>query len=111
MYWEQYLNLRLLVLLGVLSALMVIFACCLALLLSGWAATLCTVQSALQLCQLLGAMHLLNLKLSAVTGAALIASVGLGATVNAQIMLVSGNSLKSLRKSVNILSILHFRAS
>lgn len=87
-FWEQYVNLRIYLLLIIMCALGATFICVEILLLSCWAAVLIVFNSVATLIQLLGIMTIINIKLSAIPAVIMVLSVGLSVCFTVHISLV-----------------------
>lgn len=88
-FWEQYIHLRPLLTLALACALGAVLIVVGILLLNIWAAILVILALAAMVLQLLGAMALLNIKLSAIPAVLIIAAVGIGVHFTVHICLVS----------------------
>lgn len=88
-FWEQYIHLRLLLASAFGCALVAIFIVVGILLLNIWAAVLVILALIMMVLQLLGAMALLDIKLSAIPAVLIIAAVGIGVHFTVHICLVS----------------------
>lgn len=89
LYWAQYFNLDLLILIALAGSLIVTFFLALIFLQSIPAALLVVVNAMFVFAQLFGAMLLLDVKLSAIAAVVLISSIGLSICFTANITLVS----------------------
>lgn len=92
-FWEQYMDLRLYLSLIILCVLCATFICVGLLLLSGWAAVLIVFNAIAVLIQLVGAMSLMDVKLSAIPAVVMVLSVGLSVCFTIHVSLVSIFSL------------------
>ncbi len=88
-FWEQYVNLRFWLAMGLVSILAAVFFVVSFVLMSPWIASVIVVILATIVVQLFGAMGLLGIKLSAVPAIILIVAVGLGVEFTVHICLVS----------------------
>ena len=88
-FWEQYVNLRFWLAIGLVCILSAIFFVVSFVLMSPWIASVIVVVLATIVVQLFGAMGLLGIKLSAVPAIILIVSVGLGVEFTVHICMVS----------------------
>lgn len=95
-FWEQYMDLRQNLVLSICCAFGAAFVLVGLLLLSCWAALLVVVSVLCTLIQLIGAMIVLDIKLSAIPAVILVLSVGLGVCFTVHITLVSLNKSESL---------------
>lgn len=89
LYWAQYFNLDLLILIALAGSIVVTFILSLIFLQSVSAAVLIVFNAIFVFAQLFGAMLLLNVKLSAIAAVVLIASIGLSICFTANVTLVS----------------------
>lgn len=88
-FWEQYMDLRIYLSLIILCVLCATFICVGILLLSVWAAVLIVFNAIFTLVQLVGIMHLLDMKLSAIPAVIMVLSVGLSVSFTVHVSLVS----------------------
>lgn len=89
LFWEQYLGLRQSLGFALLGALTAVFIVVAVLLMNLWAATLVVFSLGAMVLQLLGAMGVLGIKLSAIPAVLLIVAVGIGVQFTVHICLVS----------------------
>lgn len=89
LYWAQYINLDLIIMIALIGAVIVTFILALIFLQSFWAATLIVFNALFVFLQLFGIMYVLNVKLSAIAAVVLIASIGLSIGFTANVTLVS----------------------
>lgn len=89
LYWAQYFNLDLLIIIALAGSVIVTFILALIFLQSLSAATLVICNAIFVFSQLFGAMLLLDVKLSAIAAVVLIASIGLSICFTANVTLVS----------------------
>lgn len=89
LYWAQYFNLDLLIVIALAGSIIVTFILALTFLQSLSAATLVVTNAIFVFAQLFGAMLLLDVKLSAIAAVVLIASIGLSICFTANVTLVS----------------------
>lgn len=103
LYWAQYFNLDLLLLIALGGSILVTFMLSLVFLQSVQAALLVTINSIFVFSQLFGAMLLLDVKLSAIAAVVLIASIGLSICFTANVTLVSWKSFQFAIRLINCL--------
>lgn len=89
-FWEQYMNLRLSLVLIIGCAILAVMFFVGILLLSMWAATLIVFNAVATVVQLLAIMILLGIKLSAIPAVILVLSVGFSVCFTVHVSLVSG---------------------
>jgi patched 1 len=89
LYWAQYFNLDLLILVALSGSIIVTFILALIFLQSMSAALLVVLNAIFVFTQLFGVMLMLDVKLSAIAAVVLIASIGLSICFTANITLVS----------------------
>lgn len=91
LYWAQYFNLDLLIIIALASSVVVTFILALIFLQSVSAAMLIVLNAVFVFAQLFGAMLLLDVKLSAIAAVVLIASIGISICFTANVTLVGLN--------------------
>lgn len=102
LYWAQYFNLDLLIIIALAGSIIVTFILALIFLQSLSAATLVICNAIFVFAQLFGAMLLLNVKLSAIAAVVLIASIGLSICLTANVTLVSSIKDCNLTRCYNV---------
>lgn len=96
LYWAQYFNLDLLILIALTGSVVVTFFLALIFLQSFQAATVIVLNAIFVFSQLFGAMFLLDVKLSAIAAVVLIASIGLSISFTANVTLVNSTEISSM---------------
>jgi len=101
-FWEQYLNLRLYLILALACSLGAVFITVCILMMSPWTAAVIILIIASIIGQLFGALGLLGIKLSAVPAVILILSVGIGVEFTIHIMMSFVGSIGDRQKRTTL---------